>query len=75
MSTENLQKGGVMTVMEAAKHIGVHYTTVYRWVEKGEIAYFQLGNIFFIPTVEVLKVAAKRKEESKNRTAGVISTG
>jgi excisionase family DNA binding protein len=75
MSTEKLQKGGVVTVMDAAKHIGVHFTTVYRWVEKGEIAYFQLGNILFIPTVEVLKKAAERKEKSKNRTAGVISTG
>ncbi|GAI79167.1 unnamed protein product [marine sediment metagenome] len=42
-----------MTVRQAAKQIGVHFTTVYRWIDAGTILNINFGGIIFIPKSEV----------------------
>jgi hypothetical protein len=76
INTSQLQKGEVLTTMAAAKCLGIHYTTLYRYIKADKVAYVEFGGFLFIPTVEVKRLArvwAKRKR--RNRTAGVISTG
>jgi len=53
--------GSVMGVREAAKEIGVHYVTLYRWVKDSEIVYVTFGGSIFIPTLEVERLKKERK--------------
>jgi len=59
-----LQPGDVLSARDAANRIGVHFTTVYRWIQKNEIAYVTFGGSFFIPFLEV-----ERKRREINRIA------
>lgn len=52
-----------MTVRQAAKQIGVHFTTVYRWIDAGLILHINFGGILFIPRSEIERL--KNKQESK----------
>jgi len=42
-----------MTVRQAAKRIGVHFTTIYRWADAGTILSINFGGILFIPMSEI----------------------
>lgn len=53
----------LMTVLQAAKVIGVHFATVYRWVENGKVLSLKFGGIIFIPTSEVERLKAEREKE------------
>lgn len=48
ITTEDL-----VTVLQAAKELGLHHTTIYRRIEAGKIASLRLGGILFIPKSEV----------------------
>uniref|UniRef100_A0A6M3M2U9 Putative DNA binding, helix-turn-helix domain containing protein n=1 Tax=viral metagenome TaxID=1070528 RepID=A0A6M3M2U9_9ZZZZ len=54
-----------LTVPRAAKQIGVHFTTIYRWIEAGKLASVRIGGIVFIPRGEV--------ERLKNKQAGGLN--
>ena len=54
--------GDPLSVREAAKLIGVHWVTVYRWIEDQQIAYIKFGGSLFIPYTEVLR---KKRQKSK----------
>ena len=43
----------LVTVAEAAKALGKHIATIYRWHEARQIAAIRLGGILFIPVSEV----------------------
>jgi len=47
----------VVSVPEAAKILGVHHTTIYRWFQKGKVRPFRLGKQVYltIDDVELLK--------------------
>ena len=47
------QTSDFMTARQAAKQIGVHFTTIYRWVEARTILSINFGGILFIPKSEV----------------------
>lgn len=51
----------VVTVPRAAKELGVHHTTIYRWIEKGKIRPFRIGDQVFI-TVDDLKALKEQRE-------------
>lgn len=38
----------LVSIPQAAIELGVHFTTVYRWIRKGEIRPFQVGSQVFI---------------------------
>ncbi len=50
-----------LTVPQAAKQIGVHFATIYRWIDAGKILSIRLGGILFIPKSEIERL---RKEKS-----------
>ena len=59
-----MQKGTVLGVREAANEIGVHFTTLYRWIQDGEVAFVTFGDTVFIPLLEVERLK-KRGGEPK----------
>ena len=52
-----------MTVRQAAKQIGVHFTTVYRWIDAGTILNINFGGILFIPKSEVERLKNEKTAE------------
>ncbi len=52
-----------MTVRQAAKQIGVHFTTVYRWRDAGIILNINFGGILFIPRSEVERLKKEKAAE------------
>jgi len=62
ISTSILQKGKVVSVIEAANEIGVHFTTLYRWIQSGKIVFVSFGDTIFIPVAEVERI---KKEKNK----------
>lgn len=59
-----LQPGDVLSVREAAKEIGAHYVTLYRWITANKIVYVTFGRTIFIPVLEVERL--KRERALKN---------
>jgi len=53
-----------MTVRQAAKEIGVHFATVYRWVDARAIAGVKFGGILFIPKSEVERIKNEQATEA-----------
>jgi len=68
ISTDILQKGKVVPVIEAANEIGVHFTTLYRWVQAGKIIYVSFGDTIFIPVLEVARIKKNRINEAQGVT-------
>lgn len=52
-TTITISTNDVVTVADAAKALGKHITTIYRWHESRQIVGVNLGGILFIPTSEV----------------------
>ena len=48
ITTEDL-----LSIPQAAKELGVHFTTVYRWIHKGRLYPFRIGNQVYITSKEV----------------------
>jgi len=42
-----------LTIKDAAKRLGVHYTTLYRWLNKGKVTVLVFPNRIIIPISEV----------------------
>ena len=64
INPEILQKGKVVPVIEAANEIGVHFTTLYRWVQSGKIVFVSFGDTIFIPVAEVERKKGERNEQA-----------
>ena len=56
ISTDDL-----LSVPQAARQLGVHYATVYRWIDKGIIRPFRIGNQVFI-TIDDVKGLKEQRE-------------
>ena len=63
-----LQKGKVVPVIDAANEIGVHFTTLYRWVQAGKIIYVAFGDTIFIPVMEVSRIKKNKTNEAQGVT-------
>ena len=66
-----LQPGDVLSARDAAREIGVHFTTVYRWVLARDIVYITFGGCTFIPVLEVERL---KREKNKKPTAAKSGT-
>jgi len=53
-----------MTVRQAAKQLGVHFTTVYRWIDAGTILNINFGGILFIPKSEIDRLKREKNEQA-----------
>ena len=56
-----------LTVPQAAKQIGVHFATIYRWIDAGTIVSVNFGGILFIPKSEVERLKNKKAIEAAPR--------
>ena len=53
-----------MTVPQAAKAIGVHFATVYRWIEAGTVPADTIGGILFVSKGEIERLKILRARSS-----------
>ena len=67
---KKLQPGDVMSVRDAAREIGVHYVTVYRWVRERKIVYITFGGSIFIPALEVERLTRERSNKALPKSSG-----
>ncbi|MBA7713401.1 hypothetical protein ES703_122403 [subsurface metagenome] len=68
IGTDVLQKGKVVPVIDAANEIGVHFTTLYRWIQAGKIVYVTFGDTIFIPVLEVERIKKNKMKEAQGVT-------
>ncbi len=64
MATQK-QATDFITVRQAAKQIGVHFTTIYRWIDAGTILTINFGGILFVPRSEVERLKNRKAAEAK----------
>jgi len=55
VTTEDL-----VSVPQAAKELGVNFSTVYRWINKGKIHPFRIGGQVFITVDEIRSLKEQR---------------
>lgn len=60
------QPDDLVTVPAAARKLGLHKTTLYRWWKAKRIYLVELGGILFVPTSEVERL---QKEKAAGNTA------
>ena len=65
-------KGKVLSVVDAATEVGVHFTTLYRWIQAGEVSFVTFGDNIFVPLLEVERLKKERKERKEPRGKGAI---
>ena len=53
--------GDLVSVPQAAKELGVHFATVYRWIDKGRIRPFRIGGQVFVTLDEVRQLKEQRQ--------------
>ena len=53
----------LVTVLQAAKEIGVHFTTIYRWIDAGAIYGLKVGGIMFVPKSEIERIKNEQAAE------------
>jgi len=63
MMTQQLQHGDPVSIRTAAKLIGVHFTTLYRWIQANQVAFIRFGDTLFIPYTEVERIKQQRSKE------------
>ncbi len=56
----HLKAGDCLGVKVAADEIGIHKTTLYRWVYAKKTTYIIFGNTIFIPTLETARLKNKQ---------------
>ncbi len=61
---KTISPGDLMTVPQAAKAIGVHFVTVYRWIEAGTVLADTIGGILFVSKSEIKKLKNERARSS-----------
>lgn len=53
----------IMTIQQAADELGVHNSTVYRWIQKGEIRPFRIANGQIFVIVDEMREVKERREQ------------
>lgn len=43
----------LLAVEDAARHLGIHRATLYRWINKGKVACVRIGTSTFVPKSEI----------------------
>ncbi|GAI89379.1 unnamed protein product [marine sediment metagenome] len=61
------QASDFMTARQAAKQLGVHFTTIYRWIDAETILSINFGGILFVPKSEVERLKKKKATEATTR--------
>jgi excisionase family DNA binding protein len=56
----------LFSIADAAKEIGVHFTTLHRWVRSGKIHPSCIGSQLFLSKEEVEALKAERNDHAGN---------
>lgn len=59
----------LMSVAKAAQKLGKHFTTIYRWVDNGDLVSVSFSGIMFIPTSEVERIMEKNRQATEKAVA------
>lgn len=60
-----VQTDDLISVPEAARQLGKHKMTLYRWIDANKIAYVKFSGIFFIPKSEVERLCHKTSDRGE----------
>lgn len=52
----------LISVLDAAKELSIHFTTVYRWIKKGKVFSFSIHGVDYLHTSEVQALKNKMHE-------------
>jgi putative resolvase len=55
------------TLQESADYLKVHYSTVYRWVQSGQLKANKVGNHWRVPESELKRLAGSVSQETDSR--------
>lgn len=58
ITTEDL-----FTIPQAAKELGVHFATIYRWIDKGKLHPFRIAGQVFL-TVDQVSALKQQREKA-----------
>lgn len=56
----------LLTIRQAAKELGVHLATAYRWVERGKLYTFRFGDQVFVHMDQVRELKEKKEIGSED---------
>jgi len=60
-----LETDDLTTVLEAAKYLGVHFATVYRWIKAGKLHPIPIAGQDYLATDEVRALKEKNKQAAE----------
>jgi len=60
-----LETDELTTVLEAAKYLGVHFATVYRWIKAGKLHPIPIAGQDYLATDEVRALKEKNKQAAE----------
>ncbi len=63
-ATIKVMTDDLLSVGKAAKALGQHRTTVYRWIEAQKIIAVKCGGVLFIPKTEVERLKNKQATQA-----------
>ncbi len=69
ISTDDL-----LSVPQAAKRLGVHFATVYRWIDKGRIHPIRIGGQVFV-TVDEIRALNEKTAKPSGKQGAEYETG
>jgi len=55
----------ILTIPQAAKELGVHRATIYRWIDKGIVHPFRIAGQVFVTVDDVKSLKEKRGNSSE----------
>ena len=60
-----LETDELTTVLKAAKYLGVHFATVYRWIKAGKLHPIPIAGQDYLATDEVKALKEKNKQAAE----------
>ena len=60
-----LETDELTTVLEAAKYLGVHFATVYRWIKAGKLHPIPIAGQDYLATDEIKTLKKKMDEAAR----------
>ena len=60
-----LTSDDILSIPQAAQFLGVHFTTIYRWIKRGEVRPFRIGGQVFLERADVEALKAQRVNKAE----------
>ena len=73
MTKETFRPEDLMTAAQAADFLGIHFTTVHRWIRAGKFNLVRIGATDYLRKIEVEKHKGESDDSGIDKTATDIS--